>query len=67
MPKCDKCPGVGTVLILIGASILVGCSVWFSGWASGRNETYLEAVREGHAVWVPDPQTGKPQIEWKDK
>lgn len=65
--KCDNCPRLSTWLVGIPAALLIGAMLWFSGWCHGRSETFLEAVREGHAVWVPDKQTGKPYIEWIKK
>lgn len=63
--KCDNCPGIGSWIGMLSGAILIGTLLWFSGWCHGRSETFLEAVREGHAVWVPDKQTGKAYIEWK--
>ena len=64
MDDCKRCPNLAGLITLFIGAVIVGWMLWMSGWAHGRHETYLEAVREGHAHWVPDKETGKPYIEW---
>lgn len=67
MSRCDECPGIAGYIVLVLGMLVVLFFAWMSGYGNGRNATYLEAVKEGHAEWVPHKETGKPQIEWKKK
>lgn len=65
MSRCDNCPSIGAWIVMFLGAIAIAFMIWMSGWAHGRTAILLQAVKEGHAQWVPDPETGRAYIEWK--
>lgn len=56
-------PTLGQLLVMMFSIVAIGFAAFVVGYTQGEHRVYLQAVKNGAAHWVAEPD-GTAHIEW---